>query len=146
VRSACLALGLGGVTVVAAGCMGYPRGVRACSMRAGMGSSTLCAFGLPGVRASAKDVPGGIELSFSAVGDVTELRKRVHDVVEGNTAPDAWRLPPDGERIARKARLSLADEPEGVVVLALANHPADLKEIRAAVHERFDRTRSTACD
>jgi hypothetical protein len=134
------------VSLMTQACIGYPRGARACSMRAGTGSSTLCAFGLPGVRAAATDVPGGVELSFSAVGDMVELRKRVHDVVEGNTDPGPWHLPPEGERIARKTHLSLIDEPGGVVVLARAIDPADLDEIRAAVHDRFDRTRSTACD
>jgi hypothetical protein len=128
------------------GCIGYPRGARSCSMRSGVGSSTVCAFGLQGVRASVKDVPGGVELSFSAVGDAAELRRRAHDVVEGSTEPGAWRLPPESERIARKAHLSFVDDPRGVVVVARAIDPDDLYEIRSAVHDRFDRTRGTACD
>lgn len=128
------------------GCIGYPRGARACSMRAGAGSSTVCAFGLPGVRAAVADVPDGVELSFSAVGDAAELRKRAHDVVEGSTAPGAWRLPPASERIARKTHLSYVDEPRGVIVVARAIDPGDLDEIRSAVHGRFDRSQSMACN
>jgi hypothetical protein len=128
------------------GCIGYPRGARSCSMRAGAGSSTVCAFGLPGVRASVTDLPDGVELSFSAVGDASELRRRAHDVVEGSTEPGAWRLPPESERVARKAHLSFVDGPRGVIVVARAIDPDDLPEIRTAVHHRFDRTRSTACN
>jgi hypothetical protein len=133
-------------TLLLPGCIGYPRGVRSCSMRAGAGSSTVCAFGLPGVRASVTDLADGVELSFSSVGDASELRKRAHDVVAGSTEPGAWRLPPESERIARKARLSFVDGPRGVVVVARAIDPDDLPEIRTAVHQRFDRTRSTACN
>jgi hypothetical protein len=127
-------------------CMGYPRGARACAVRAGAGSATVCAFGLQGVRASVTDVPDGVELAFSSVGDAAELRKRAHDVVEGSTEPGAWQLPPDAARIARLARLSYVDDPRGVVVVARAIDPGDLPEIRLAVHDRFDRTRSTSCD
>ncbi len=137
-----LALAAMGLT----GCLGYPRGVRACAMRAGSGSSTVCAFGLPGVRASATDVPGGVELRFSAVGDGAELRRRVHDVIEGSTRAGAWHLPPEEERVARKAKLSYADGSNAVIVVARAIDVNDIPEIRAAVHERLDEMRSASCD
>jgi hypothetical protein len=129
-----------------AGCVGYPRGARACAMRAGAGSATVCAFGLQGVRASVTDTADGVELAFSSVGDAAELRKRAHDVVEGSTEPGAWRLPPEEARVARKTRLSFVDDERGVIVIARAIDPDDLAEIRLAVHERFDSTRSTACN
>jgi hypothetical protein len=115
-------------------------------MRAGTGSATVCEFGLQGVRVSVTDTLDGVELALSSVGDATEVRKRAHDIVEGTGEPGVWQLTPEAARAAQKARFAFIEERGGVVVVARAIDPADLDEIRLALHERFDRTRSMACD
>jgi hypothetical protein len=132
--------------LVVVGCAGYPRGVRACAVRAGIGSATVCAFGLQGVRVSVTDTPDGVQLALSSVGDAAELLQRAHDIVEGTREPGVWQLTPEAARAAQKTRLAFIEEAGGVVVVARAIDPADLGEIRLALRERFDRTRSMACD
>src|ERR1700677_3970581 len=46
-------------------------------------SSTVCAFGVPGVRTCVSDTPDGVEVTFVVVGDATELRQRAHAALAG---------------------------------------------------------------
>lgn len=114
-------------------------------MRAPSGSSTVCALGLPGVRASVSDVPNGVKLSFSSVGQADELRKRTHEIADGVTETEGFRLSSEAQRMLRKVRLSYVDEPAGITIFASAIDPNDVPEIRECAHERFERAHS-ACD
>jgi hypothetical protein len=127
--------------------MGYPRGARSCSTRAASGSSTVCALGLPGVRASVSDTPDGVKLSFSSVGRADELRKRTHEIANGNVEPEGFRLSAEAQRMLRKVHLSYVDEPIGITIFASAIDPNDIPEIRSCAHGRFERAQSNqACD
>jgi len=142
----CVAIASVAVAVVGTGCAECPvKGSTHLSRRVPPGSATICAFGLPGVRTSVQDTQGGVDVTLATVGDATELRKRVHDVLEDRHEPGAWRLKPEHERIARKLRAQIIDEPHGLLVRATPIDPSDLVEIRTAIHDRVEKATSNEC-
>jgi len=50
------------------------------------GASTLCVFGVRGVRANVRDTADGTDVTFTVVGDGSELRKRAHEALSGELA------------------------------------------------------------
>lgn len=116
-------------------------------MRVPPGNSTLCAFGVPGVRAAVTDTPGGVEVRFSSRDEADELRKRVHDAIEERTGPGtSWQLNPEQRRLRAKTNASLIDSPDGITLVATPIHPDDLAEIRSYVHRRVAQARAVQCD
>jgi len=138
--SACVSIAVAAMASVTGGCAQCPvKGSTHLSRRVPSGSATICAFGLPGVRSSVQDTADGVDVELVTVGDATELRKRVHDVLEDHREPGAWKLKPEQQKIARKLHATLIDEPHGLLVRAAPNDPADLEEIRVAIHDRVEK-------
>jgi hypothetical protein len=104
-------------------------------------SSTVCAFGVPGVRTCVSDTPDGVEVTFVVVGDATELRQRAHAALAGT-----YPLRPESRAIASRVHATIRDEPDGLVLHAVPIDPADLPSIRAAVRRLISDVLSNACE
>jgi hypothetical protein len=105
------------------------------------GSSTLCVFGVRGVRAFTRDTDDGMDITFTVVGDGSLLRERAHESLNG-----AYPLKPETAAIARRVHATIHDEPAGLTIHATPTDPADLEGVRAAILHRLDEVTSDDCD
>jgi hypothetical protein len=124
--------------VTAQGCDPYAMRVGRHLPRA---SSTICAFGLPGVRTSLRDTSDGVDVTFVLVGDAAELRGRAHAALAGT-----YPLRPESRALARRLRTTLRDEPDGLVIHATPLDPAELVSVREAIHHLVEDVLSSGCD
>jgi hypothetical protein len=91
--------------------------------------ATVCAFGIPGVRTSVRETIDGIDVWFGVVGDdPAELRRRAHGSIDGT-----YPLRPETRALARRVRVILHDEEDGLVMHVVPIDPTELDAIRGAV-------------
>jgi hypothetical protein len=108
------------------------------------GASTVCVFGVPGVRTAVEDTDDGLDVTLAVVGDVKELRKRVRDTLAG-VGP--YKLSPDGQKLANELHFTFIDRPSGLTVHAVPIDPhADRTRLCYAVRERVESATSMMCD
>ncbi len=105
------------------------------------GSSTVCVFGVRGVRAFARETDDGMDVTFTVVGDGEELRRRAHAAVNGE-----FPVRPETRVIMRQVTATVYDEPEGLMIHAKAKDPAMLEQIQDEIRQVIDEATSDRCD
>ncbi len=126
------------VAALLAGCV--PRAPT--SISAGVPSrspSTVCPFGLRGVRVSVDDVDAGIDVAFVAFAtDVVELRRRVHAAFDGQ-GEGAEPPAPGAEPPTTNARITFEDAGNGMMMHARTSVPGDVKPLRKEMRALVER-------
>ena len=105
------------------------------------GSSTVCVFGVRGVRAVTRETADGMDVIFSVVGDGAELRRNAHAALTGE-----YRVRPEARAIMQKVTSTLYDEPDGLTIHATPIDPTMLDQIRAEIRHVVQDSTSDRCD
>jgi hypothetical protein len=108
------------------------------------GSSTVCVFGVRGVRAVTRETDDGMDVIFTVVGDGSdgdELRKNAHAAMTGE-----FHVRPEARAIMQKVTSTLYDRPDGLTIHATPIDPAMLEEIRNEIRHVIDESTSDRCD
>ena len=109
--------------------------------------STLCVFGMRGVRAAVNNCDcggpnGSLDVTLTMNADTAELRRRAHALIE-NAGYDAGPLKgaplPHEEPLRTPARSVVEDVPGGVKIHVTPIDPADLEPLRDEVEARIVR-------
>ncbi len=106
------------------------------------GASTICAFGVPGVRTSVFDTDDGVDITFNVMGDAGELQRRVHDAL-ADRGP--YCMHPETRAIARRVHATVTDEPRGLIIHAVPIDPKDLDDVREAIRRRVENATRGDC-
>jgi hypothetical protein len=103
--------------------------------------ATVCAFGIPDVRTSIRDTSDGVDVTFGVVGnDPTELRQRAHGAVAGT-----YPIRPGTQALARRVRVTIHDEEDGLVMHVVPLDPAELDSVRDAVRKVVAEDEAMSC-
>jgi hypothetical protein len=124
-----------------------PRGAMRLSSRVPASSpSTICPFGVRGVRVAAQDTEDGIDVALTAFGcDVVELRERAHGALTGDAAARAHIgvSKPRPLRVAN--RFEVEDAPGGVVIHVHAVDVREAERARNEVRRRIESAEDEEC-
>jgi hypothetical protein len=132
------------LVAAAAGCPARPGLV---PMAGSSSPSTLCVFGVRGVRAAIDDCDsekesGSLDVTLTINGDIDELRRRAHALIEnagydgGVTTGAAFRHP---EPLRTPVRSLVEDVAGGVRIHVTPVRPNDLENLRDEIEARIDR-------
>jgi hypothetical protein len=109
--------------------------------------STLCVFGLRGVRAAVDDCDtetqtGSLDVTLTMNADTAELRRRAHALIE-NAGYDAGgptgAALPHPEPLRTPVHSVVEDVPGGVRIHVTPIDPADLEALRDEIEARIER-------
>jgi len=105
------------------------------------GSSTVCVFGVRGVRAVARETDDGMEVTLTVVGDGAELRRNAHAALNGQ-----FKVRPEARAIMDQVSSTLCDEPDGLTIHAKPLDPSKLEQIQDEIRHVIDDATSDRCD
>jgi len=101
----------------------------------------MCAFGVPGVRTSVADTPGGVDVRFVVIGDASELRRRAHGAVAGT-----YPIRPESRAVADQVYATVTDDEDGLQMHMTPRDPTKVDVIRDDVRHLLDDVRARGCD
>jgi hypothetical protein len=136
-----------GVLVGLGGALGCPARRGFVPMAGSRYPSTLCVFGMRGVRAAVDDCDsearsGSLDVTLTMNSDMAELRRRAHALIEnaGYDAGSPAGAPfPRPQPLHTPARSVVEDVPGGVRIHVTPIDPADLEPLRDEIEARIER-------
>jgi hypothetical protein len=130
----------------AAGSVGCSTRLGYMPMSAARTPSTLCVFGMRGVRAAVDDcdseTSGSLDVTLTMSADTRELRRRAHALIEnaGYVAGPVEGTPFHRPAPLQTPAMSVVDDvPGGVRIHVTPKDPADLEALRDEIEARIDR-------
>jgi hypothetical protein len=103
---------------------------------------------VPGTEVSATDADGGVSITFTTTGQVTELRSRVREMAAIHNQHHSTDTSPQGMlggETTSPSYATVVDVEHGSSILLTPGHPGDLRALQSEVRMRAHRMRLNGC-